>query len=85
MPDYTPPTISLAYNQTFPGTAPVFGAVWCDYQVGYGDDAEDVPEPIREAVRVLATHLFEHRGDEQGVEVPDAVRSLLWPYRILEF
>lgn len=46
-----------------------------DYDAGYGDDATDVPERIRQAVMVLAAWLYEQREGAQ--EVPAAVRALL--------
>ena len=30
--------------------------------VGYGDAAGDVPEPLRQAIRLLVAHWYENRG-----------------------
>jgi uncharacterized phiE125 gp8 family phage protein len=40
------------------------GRVEIDIRVGFGPSAESVPEPLRQAVRVLVAHWFEHRGDD---------------------
>jgi uncharacterized phiE125 gp8 family phage protein len=55
------------------------------FNAGYGDDAGDVPEPIRQALRLLVAHWFEHRepvvlGDLPQ-DVPGTIASLLLPYR----
>ena len=53
---------------------------------GFGDVAADVPEPIRQAVRLLIAHWYEHRTPfEVGAAAtppPDTVEHLLAPYRI---
>ncbi len=33
-----------------------------DVTVGYGDAASDVPEPLRQAIRLLVAHWYENRG-----------------------
>jgi uncharacterized phiE125 gp8 family phage protein len=57
------------------------------FTAGYGDEAEDVPEPIRHALKLLVAHWFEHREPVVlGVasqEVPATVAGLLLPYRRL--
>ena len=45
----------------------------------------DMPEPIRQAIKLLLGHLFEHRESVSEVrldETPMAVKVLLWPYRV---
>jgi uncharacterized phiE125 gp8 family phage protein len=55
------------------------------FTAGYGDDASDVPEPIRQALKLLVAHWFEHREPvvlgELPQEVPATVAGLLLPYR----
>lgn len=55
------------------------------FTAGYGDEAEDVPEPIRQALKLLVAHWFERREPvvlgEAPQEVPATVASLLLPYR----
>lgn len=57
-----------------------------DATVGYGDAAADVPEPLRQAIRLLVAHWYENRsvvllGREAGL--PTNVSSLLASYRVL--
>jgi uncharacterized phiE125 gp8 family phage protein len=50
-----------------------------------GEDAADVPEPIKRAVIRLVAHLHEHRGvvaANAGGELPYSVRALLADYRL---
>ena len=55
------------------------------FTTGYGDEADDVPEPIRHALKLLVAHWFERREPvvlgEAPQEVPATVASLLLPYR----
>lgn len=62
-----------------------FNAFEVAFTAGYGDDAADVPEPIRHAILLLVAHWFERREPvELGAgpqEVPAIVAGLLHPYR----
>jgi len=55
------------------------------FTAGYGDEAGDVPAPIRHALKLLVAHWFERRepvvlsGAPQ--DVPATVAGLLLPYR----
>lgn len=62
------------------------GGIELDVRVGYGDAAEDVPEPLRHAVRLLMAHWYENRGlTSQGgaTLLPTTVTALIAPYRTL--
>lgn len=52
--------------------------------IGYGSTASDVPEPIRQALRLLVTHWFENREPvmfgKSAMQVPNTVEGLLSPY-----
>jgi len=55
-----------------------------DVVAGYGDAADDVPEPLRHAIRLLVAHWYENRGvaAESGVQpMPAGVAALIAPYR----
>jgi uncharacterized phiE125 gp8 family phage protein len=54
-----------------------------DVTVGYGDDADDVPEPLRQAIRMLVAHWYDHRGvlAADGTAMPQGVAALIAPYR----
>lgn len=61
------------------------GAVEVVFVAGYGDAAGDVPEPIRQALRLLVAHWYEVRNPVHigsiAARVPDTVSELLQPYR----
>lgn len=55
-----------------------------DVRGGYGPGADDVPPPLRQAVRLLVAYWFEHRGDEPaapGRALPADVVALVATYR----
>jgi uncharacterized phiE125 gp8 family phage protein len=55
------------------------------FTAGYGDDASDVPEPIRHALKLTVAHWFENREPVELGELPQEVQAtvagLLLPYR----
>jgi hypothetical protein len=55
-----------------------------DVVAGYGD-AADVPEPLRQAIRLLVAHWFEDRMLVGAAEapLPKTVDALIAPYRVL--
>ncbi len=57
-----------------------------DVTSGYGD-ADDVPEPLRQAIRLLVAHWYENRGlvavGQQIAVLPQGVSALIAPYRVL--
>lgn len=67
-----------------------------EYVAGYGDAAGDVPEAIKLAIKQIAAHWYEHRGEavimsstrhdavanQAGVNVPFVIQALLDPFRI---
>jgi uncharacterized phiE125 gp8 family phage protein len=58
-----------------------------DIAVGYGDEPEDVPAPLRQAVRMLVAHWYENRGviaaSGEVASMPASVSSLIAPFRVL--
>jgi len=50
---------------------------------GFGANATDVPEAIRLATTQLVAHLYENRGDMDGMQIPPSVMPFLMPYKIL--
>jgi uncharacterized phiE125 gp8 family phage protein len=54
---------------------------------GYGGAAADVPEPLRQAIRLLVGHWYENRGvvaiGHETAVLPVTVAALLAPYRVL--
>lgn len=74
-------------NGALPSPGRVAGGIELDIAAGYGDAAADVPEPLRQAIRVLVAHWYENRGliaQGQSVAVlPEAASALIKPYRVL--
>ena len=58
-----------------------------DLQLGYGANAADVPDALRQAIRMLVAHWYENRGlAALGATVavlPAGVDALIAPYRML--
>ena len=57
-----------------------------DVTLGYGDAAGDVPEPLRQAVRLLTAHWYENRGLATAGSItvlPLTVAALVAPCRVL--
>ena len=58
-----------------------------DVTAGYGDAAAAVPEPLRQAIRLLVAHWYENRGlVTTGVNysaLPQTVAALIASYRML--
>jgi uncharacterized phiE125 gp8 family phage protein len=56
-----------------------------DIVVGYGATAASVPEPLRQAIRMLVTDWYENRGDagadDPANALPSSVRALVAPYQ----
>ena len=65
-----------------------YNAVEIAFTCGYGAAATTVPEPLRQAVKLLAAHWYENRiavgdGSQQKYEeLPLGVQYLLAPYRL---
>jgi uncharacterized phiE125 gp8 family phage protein len=58
-----------------------------DVTAGYGDAAIDVPEPLRQAIRLLLAHWYDNRGLTTTAAnfslLPATVPALLAPYRMV--
>jgi len=54
------PTLSRAYNQTFPTTYPEKNAVTITLSAGYGSGSS-VPETIRHCIKLIVAHFYERR------------------------
>lgn len=72
-----------------PGTLPEPGrpvaGIELDVVVGYGD-ASAVPEPFKQAIRLLVAHWYENRAlvaDGSNAALPQSAAALLAPYRVL--
>lgn len=83
--DSEPARIKPAYGLTWPSTRDVMNAVVIRFIAGYGASATDVPEPIRQAIKILVTHWFENPELISPLikQTPMSVQSLLGNYRVL--
>lgn len=70
------------------------GGLVIRYTSGYGSNATDVPQAIRQAILMLVAHMYEAREGEApqveyevqaraGADIPPMVASLLRPYRVM--
>lgn len=78
------PRITPAYGTSWPSARCVTGAVAVRFVAGYGAAAA-VPAPLRAAILLMITHLYETRGaatERALAEVPLGVTALLAPYRV---
>lgn len=67
----------------WPQPAPKIDGVTIDFTAGYAD-ADAVPEPLKQAVKILAGYFFETREAAQEnrlYAVPQSVDALIAPYR----
>lgn len=59
------------------------GRVLVRYRAGLAPDWNGIPEPLRQGIVRMATHLYAHRDGEDGAGPPAAVTALWLPYRRL--
>jgi len=76
----------LTYSQVWPATYDEPKAVNIRFIAGYGT-AEDVPEGIKQAIKMMVSHWYEFREPVivggTPMKMPMAVEALLDPYRVL--
>jgi len=59
------------------------GQVLVRYEAGLAADWNGIPEPLRQGIVRMATHLYAHRDREDAAGPPAAVTALWLPYRRL--
>jgi uncharacterized phiE125 gp8 family phage protein len=60
----------------------VAAGIELDVTCGYGDDPDDVPEPLRQAIRMMVAHWYDNRAAaERTAMLPAGVATLVAPYR----
>jgi uncharacterized phiE125 gp8 family phage protein len=72
---------------TLPAPGRAAAGIEVDVTTGYGAAPENVPQPLRQAIRLLTAHWYENRaiaavGDTVAV-VPATVAALIAPYQVL--
>ena len=69
-----------------PAAALYDNGVEIDLTAGYGVSSIDVPAPLRQAILILVTHWYEHRGmvghDFAGAIAPAGFEALIAPYKV---
>jgi uncharacterized phiE125 gp8 family phage protein len=70
---------------TLPVPTRLVAGIELDVKVGFGETASDVPEPLRQAIRLLTAHWYENRGavaSEAGAPLPRDAAALIATYRV---
>ena len=81
-----PAVIHRAYQKTWPSVQPSRVPVLLLFTSGYGAAASDVPEPIRQAIKLLLGELYQNR-EVNAMQLLDAIvyKALLDTYRVRSF
>lgn len=77
--------VDLVAGQSWPATYARDDAVQVVYTAGYGDSRGDVPNGIRQAIRMIVAHWYECReaaSEKEMSSLPLGVHSLLMKYRV---
>jgi uncharacterized phiE125 gp8 family phage protein len=73
----------LIFSTLPPAPQRIFQGISIDIVVGFGALATDVPEPLRQAMRLLVAYCYANRGDVNA-PLPAAVEALISPFRRLK-
>lgn len=68
-----------------PAPGRIAAGIEIDVTVGFGDEADDVPESLIQAIRMVVAHWYENRGlmgGNQNASPPASVAALIAPYRM---
>ena len=80
-----PPRLVLA-SGTWPAPGRAAAGIEIEFTAGFGTLAAAVPEPIRQALKLLVAHWYEHRDPieigDPATAIPGAVSQLLRPYSV---
>jgi uncharacterized phiE125 gp8 family phage protein len=75
----------LKFTGPPPQPGKLTGGVEVDVEAGFSANAQGVPEPLRQAMRLLVARWYENRGDVEAdadiSRTPAAVAALVAPYR----
>lgn len=78
-----PPRLLLRGSRVWARPGRIGNGVAMTVSAGFGPAAEDVPEPLRQAVLQMVSHWYGHRGDANPPPPPLTVSTLLAPFREL--
>ena len=76
---HDPPRLRFSISPPSPSAA--IAGIEIEYDAGYGADAQDVPEALRQAVRLALAAAYEDRAG--AIALPEAARALIGPFRIV--
>ena len=76
-----PATLVRRPDRRWPSPGRPAGGIEIEFAAGFGPSAGDVPQPIRQAVKLYVGHLYENRDGLSQARVPAALEALLSPYR----
>lgn len=79
-PGHNRQVLSAAGGAALP-PIPAGGQAALIFDAGYGAAGEDVPVELRQAVLILAAHLYEYRSGGDARRMPSSVDALLEPHR----
>lgn len=83
---HQPARIGLKPNQDFPQLADRINAIEVTYKVGYGENANDVPQGIKQAVLLTIGNWYQNRQDvvvgRIATELPKSAQYLLEQYKV---
>ena len=81
------PAILTFERGALPAPGRPSGGIEIDVEVGYGGEPDDVPAPLRQAIRLLVAHWYENRrlvaASGEVAAMPASVSSLIAPFRML--
>lgn len=78
-----PARVMLRGSRIWPPAGRAVNGIGIRLQAGFGTNATDVPQPLRQAVLMLVAHFYAQRGDEAGPALPAGLAALLDPYRLV--
>lgn len=81
-----PGRLTLQIGATWPIALRSSNAIEIVYTAGYGEVASDVPTPLKRAVRLMASYMYEHRGDCDSADafVKSGALGITNRYRVIE-
>ena len=76
-----PPRLLLRGSRVWARPGRIANGVAITMTAGFGPNAADVPEPLRQAILILVAHWFEHRGTGNPPPLPLTLDALIRPWR----
>jgi len=73
----------LIFSQLPPVPQRLFQGIAIELTAGFGDAPTSVPEPLRQAIKLLISHYYVNRGDVNA-PMPVMVQALIGPFRRLK-